>query len=160
MNTVTSCFGANIDDRIAHALGPSKKELIFFSQTNAANIDQGILRVAGMKINFAANRRHTKSIAIAGNTTHHTFSHRPVLWLIERTEAQRIEDSYRPGSHGENIPQNSTHTGGCTLIGLDIRRMIMRLNLKNDGQPIADVHHASIFARPLNQIFSPGRELF
>jgi len=125
VDAITPGFGADIDYRIAHTLGPGKKEFVLFSQPDTADIDQRILGVAGVKINLATDSRDAKSIAVARNTTYHTFCNRPVFRFVEWSKAQRIQDSYRPGAHGENITQNAAHTSGRTLIGLDIRGVVM-----------------------------------
>jgi hypothetical protein len=39
--------------------------------------------------------------------------------LVQGAEAQRVEGGHRPGSHGEDVPQDAADTGGRSLVGLD-----------------------------------------
>ena len=67
-----------------------------------------------------------------------------------RPKAQRIHHRHRPRAHGENIAQDSAHSGGRALKRLDERRMIVGLDLESAGPAIADVDDARILTRPLH----------
>ena len=67
-----------------------------------------------------------------------------------RTERQRIETGNRTRTHGENVAQNATDAGGRALIGLNVAWMVMALHLEHDCEPVADIDHAGVLARPLD----------
>ena len=66
-----------------------------------------------------------------------------------RTEAQRIHHRDGPRAHGEDVAQDAADAGGRALVGLDERRMVMRLHLERGHPAVADVDHAGVLARPL-----------
>ena len=53
----------------------------------------------------------------------------------------------------------STHPRRRTLVGLDERRMVVRLHLEHRAQTIPDIHRAGIFAGPLNHARPRRRQL-
>ena len=65
-------------------------------------------------------------------------------------ERQRIETGNRTRTHGENVAQNATDAGGRALIGLNVAWMVMALHLEHDREPVADIDHAGVLARPLD----------
>ncbi len=75
---------------------------------------------------------------------------RPRHHLPNRAEAQRVHHRHRPRAHGENVAQDSAHTGGRALKGLDKRWMIVRLDLEGAGPAVADIDDARVLSRPLH----------
>ena len=73
-------------------------------------------------------------------------------------KAQRIDQRNWARAHGENIAQNAANTGRRALIRLDIGRMVMALHLEDGGLTIANINHARILARALNDMLILGRE--
>ena len=71
---------------------------------------------------------------------------------------QRIHHRNRPRPHCKNIPQNSAHSRSRALKRLYKTRMVMRLNLENRHHPVADIHHARIFPRPLHHVRPARRQ--
>ena len=67
------------------------------------------------------------------------------------TEAKRIHKKNRSGSHGENVSDNTTDTGGCALERLDGTRMIMTLDLESHRPPVTDVDDTGILLTRLDQ---------
>ena len=73
---------------------------------------------------------------------------------------KRVERRDRPRAHGKNIAQNAADAGGRALIGLDERRMIVAFHLESHRQAIADIDHAGILTRPLQNMRAFRRETF
>ena len=103
-----------------------------------------------MEIGFAANCRHAHAIAIAANASHHALDQMLHLGMIGRAEAQGVHIRDRPRTHGEDIAQDTANTGRCTLIGLDIGRMVVALHLEDRRLTIADINYTSVFAGAAN----------
>ena len=61
------------------------------------------------------------------------------------TESQRIHDCQRSGTHRNNVADNATDTGRCSLIRLNIGRVIVAFHLESDCPALTDVDDASIF---------------
>ena len=75
---------------------------------------------------------------------------------LERSEAQRVEQRDRPRAHREDVADDAADAGGRALIGLDERRMVVRFDLEDRAQPVADVDGAGVLARTLHDA-RPGR---
>ena len=69
--------------------------------------------------------------------------------LVERAEAQRVEQRDRPRAHREDVAQDAADAGGRALEGLDRRGVVVALDLERHGQAVADVDHAGVLARAL-----------
>jgi hypothetical protein len=78
--------------------------------------------------------------------------------MVRRAEAQRIHRCDRPRAHGEDVAQNAADTGRRTLVGLDVGRVVVALHLEDDAVAVADVDHAGILARALDDLRSGGRQ--
>ena len=70
--------------------------------------------------------------------------------IVGRAEAQRVQDRDGPRAHGEDVAQDAAHAGGRALVGLDEGRVVVRLDLEDGGQAVADVHRARVLARSLH----------
>ena len=68
---------------------------------------------------------------------------------VERTEAQRVQQRDRPRAHREDVADDAADAGRRALVGLDERRVVVRLDLEDRGEPVADVDGAGVLARPL-----------
>src|SRR5262249_273895 len=71
-------------------------------------------------------------------------------------EAERVEHGNRPRAHGENVAQDSADSGGRTLEGFHIARMIVRFDFERGDKAVANVHNASVFSRALHHELATG----
>ena len=84
---------------------------------------------------------------------------RLVRGLLRAAEAQRVEVGDRPRAHGEHVAQDAADAGGRALIRLDEARVVVALHLEDGGEPVADIDHAGILARPVDHPGRLGRQL-
>ena len=77
-----------------------------------------------------------------------------------RSEAQRIQQKFRPRAHRKDVANDSADAGGRALERLDRARMIVTLDLERDGPAIADIDHAGVFFAGLDENVRPGRRKF
>ena len=73
MNSVAPSFCANVNHRIADALGLGQKNVFLARNSQRQRVHERILRVARLKTNFSANRRHAKTISVVRDSTNHTI---------------------------------------------------------------------------------------
>ena len=66
---VTTGFGTDIENGIAHALGGSAGDLLVLEDAKAEDIHERITRVAVVEIHLAANCRDADAISIVGDAT-------------------------------------------------------------------------------------------
>ena len=78
---------------------------------------------------------------------------------VERAEAQRVQQRDRAGAHREDVADDAADAGGRALVRLDEGRMIVRLDLEDRGEAVADVDRAGVLARPLQDARPAGRQL-
>ena len=72
VDAVTTCFRADIKDRIAYAFGGRVKHIIRISESNTHGVDQNIAIIAFVEIRLAAHSRNTDTVTIAANTCDNT----------------------------------------------------------------------------------------
>ena len=72
-----------------------------------------------------------------------------LLRIHDGAEAQRIQHGDRPRAHRKNIAQDSADAGGRALKRLHVAGMVVRFDLERRAKPVADIHHAGVFARAL-----------
>ena len=122
-----------------------------FDNAGAHGIDQGIDLKTIVKKDLTAHGRNSEGISIIADSFDNT-AHEPagfgVVWI---PKAQAVQLGNGSGSHGENIPVDTTHAGGSALVGLDRRRVIVRFDFESAGQAIADIHQPRIFFPRLGQ---------
>ena len=126
VNAVAACLGADINHRVARAARLGVENLVLAHQAQRKGIHQRIAAIAGLELGFAAQVRHAKAVAVAGDAAHHAFDDGVILvddfrlpsaGVGNRPKAQRIHDRQRPRAHGENVAQNATHAGAAPWYG-------------------------------------------
>ena len=85
-------------------------------------------------------------------------SSRLVPGCVERAEAQRVQQRDRPRAHREDVADDAADAGRRALIRFDERRVIVRFDLEDRGEPVADVDRAGVLARPLQHLRPFGRQ--
>ncbi len=144
---------ADVEDRIAHALGRAAGDLLVAQDAEAKDVDQRIALVALVEINLAGDGRDAEAIAVMGDAADHAREEPAVVGRCrtlapsgaDRAEAQRIDRADRPRAHGENVADDAAHAGGRALERLDGAGMVVRFDLERDGQPVADVDDPGVF---------------
>ena len=121
-------------------------------------VDQAIAVVAAVETHFAADRRHAEGIAVAADAGDDARDQVPGFRMARVAEGQRVEAGDRAGAHGEDVAQDAADAGRRALIGLDVARVVVALHLEHDGEAVADVDDAGIFARPLDHPRRIGRQ--
>ncbi|CAI8411856.1 MAG: Uncharacterised protein [Cyanobium sp. ARS6] len=92
-----------------------------------------------------------------GNASHHALHQSNVGGILQRAEAQSIQQSDRTSTHGEDVAEDSTDTCGCSLKGFHRRGMVVALNLEGKAMASSKIHHTGVFsgthqdARPLSR---------
>jgi hypothetical protein len=111
-----------------------------------------------MEAHRAADRRHAERVAVAADAGDDPGHEMAGLRMGGVAERQRVETGDRPRPHGEDVAQDSADAGRGALIGLDVARVVVALHLEDACEPVADVDHAGILARPLDHTCAGGRQ--
>ncbi len=83
---------------------------------------------------------------------------RPPEVPVGRAEAEPVEQRDRARAHRDDVTEDAADAGGGALERLDRGRMVVRLGLERDREPAADVDHAGVAARPLQDARAAGRQ--
>ena len=112
-------------------------------------LTSGLPRVALVERDLAADRRNADAVAVAGDAGDDACECPPHERIVERPEPQRVQQRDGPRAHREDVADDAADAGGRALIRLDERGMIVRFDLEDGCQPVADVDGARVFARAL-----------
>jgi len=158
VNTVAPGLGPNINDRVAGAGSGRIEDPVCAGEPDAHRIDQDVAVVRRVEVALAAHCRHADAIAVAGDTGDDAGYEMAGPGMVRTAEAQRIEDRYRPRAHRKDIAQDAADPGRRTLIGLDVRGVIVALDLEYNGVTIADIDDAGVLARTADHSRPGGRQ--
>ena len=74
---------------------------------------------------------------------------RGAVRAVHLAEPQRVHQRNRPRAHREDVADDAADAGRRALVRLDERGMVVRFDLEDGGQAVADVDGAGVFAGPL-----------
>ncbi len=112
----------------------------------AAGVDQRVALVAGVEDDLAADVRQAQAVAVAADAGDDAGQHALGVGVVGRAEAQRVHDGDRAGAHGDDVADDAADAGGRALVGLDVGRVVVRLDLEGDRVALADVDDAGVLA--------------
>ena len=146
------CLGPHHQDAIARPRRRPLLEPFQGNQANAHGVDQGVLVIATVKIDFSAHGGDAQAFAIVGNAADSPLEEPSAALQAQVPEAQGIEDGHRPRPHGKDIANNPPHSGGGAVVGLHRRGVVVALNLKGNSQPFAGADYPGILPGALNHL--------
>jgi hypothetical protein len=88
-----------------------------------------------------------------GNTCH-----RPLELPAVVAEAEPVEERNRTRAHRDDVAQDAADAGCSTLERLDRGGVVVALDLERDSLAVAEVEHARVLARPLQNSLAARRE--
>ena len=162
MDAVAAGLGADVVDGIADAGGVAQDERVGLRNPEAEDVDQRVARVRIVERDLAADRRDADAVAVARDAGDDAFDDPAVAGTvrpIERSEAQRVHERDRPGAHREDVADDAADARRRALVGLDERGMVVRLDLEDRGEAVADVDGAGVLAGPLQDARAGRRKL-
>ncbi len=150
VDPVPSRLGAHVEDGVAHALRAAKEDLARFHEPEAEGVHQRVLAVAVLEHHLSPHGGTAEGVAVAADPGDDPRKQATVLRIGGRPEAQGVQDRDGPRAHGEDVAQDPAHPGGRPLVGLDERRVVVRLDLEDRAEAVPDVHRPRVLPRPLN----------
>ena len=129
--------------------GQTPGQGIFFHEAHTHDIHQGVSTISRGKFQLSPDGGNAEDIAVVGSTGDDTFHQLLHPFVGRVAEAEGIEEGNGAGTHGQNIPDNAAHACSCTIVGFNGRGMIVALYFKGNGQAVADIDHAGILPRTL-----------
>ena len=156
VDAVAAGLGADVVHGITRAAGRALDDVFVPGDAQAEHVDQRVAVVRLVEGDLAADRRDADAVAVAADAGDHALEDAAVERHLWRTEPQRVQQRHRPGAHREDVADDPANAGRRALVGLDERRVVVRLDLENRRQPVADVDRAGILARPLQDAAARG----
>src|SRR5690606_32180640 len=83
-------------------------------------------------------------VPVAGDASDHPVEQVTVAGLVERPEPDLVPEGHRSGTHGEDIPEDAADTGGCALVRLHERRVVVALDADGGEPAVADVDDTGV----------------
>ena len=120
-------------------------ERIGARDAEAEHVDERIAGVALVERDLAADGRNADAVAVAGDAGDDAFDGPPrarAFGAVHVAEPQRVHQRDRPRAHGEDVADDAADAGRGALVRLDERRMVVRLDLEDGGEAVADVDRA------------------
>ena len=159
VDAVPAGLRAHVHDGIPDALRAAAEDPVGGDDPQVHDVDQDVAVVAVMKRGLAADRRDADAVAVARDPAHDAVHEVLHPRGVDAPEPQRVQGRDRPRAHREDVAENAAHARRGALVGLDERGVVVRLHLERDGQPVADVDHPGVLARPLQDARTGGRKL-
>ena len=145
-DAVAAGAGAVQDDLVAGAGRLGEVDVLVLHDADAAGVDQRVALVAGVEDDLAADVGQAQAVAVAADARDDAGQHALGVGVVGRAEAQRVHDGDRAGAHREDVADDAADAGGRALVGLDVRRVVVRLDLEGDRVALADVDDAGVLA--------------
>src|SRR6478609_6424043 len=143
-DAVATRAGAVEDHLVAGAGGLRQVDVLVLHHADAAGVDERVALVAGVEDDLAADVRQAQAVAVAADARDDARQDALGVGVVGRAEPQRVDDGDRAGAHGEDVSDDAADAGGRALVGLDVRRVVVRLDLEGHRVALADVDHAGV----------------
>ena len=158
MDAVASGLGADVIHRVADARRDALDDVGCLRDAETEDVDEWIARVRRLERDLSADRRNADAVTVPRDPGDDTFEQTRRPGGIERPKAQRVEERNRPRTHRENVTDDAADAGRCALIRLDERRMVVRFDLEDRRQSLADIHRTGVLARALQHLRAARRQ--
>ena len=137
---------AEQDDLVAGARGERQVQVLLAQHADAQRVDQRVAGVAGVEDGLAADVGQAQRVAVAADAADHAVEHAAGVGGVGGAEPQLVHHRDRPRAHGHDVADDAADAGGRALVGLDVGRVVVRLDLEGDGPAVADVDDAGVLA--------------
>src|SRR5215212_5369068 len=124
----------------------------------AHGVDQAVLLVRTLEVDLAAHRRHADRVAVVADAGDDAVQQIARTCRVELAEAQRVQHRDRACTYSEDVAQDPADARGRPLERFNRARMVVRLNLEGDRQPVAHVDRAGVLAGAQEQVRTLGRK--
>jgi hypothetical protein len=122
-------------------------------EADAHRVHEAVVGVRRVEDGFAADGRDAGAVPVVADPGDGS-----VEVMARLAEAQPVEQRDRPRSHGDDVAQDPAHACRRALERLDRGRVVVALDLEGDRLPLAEVEHAGIFPRSLQDALSAARQ--
>ena len=122
-------------------------------QADAHRVDERVGGVGLVERALAADGRDADAVPVVADP-----GDRAPEVPVGRAEAQPVEQRDRAGAHRDDVAEDAADAGRGALERLDRGRVVVRLDLEGDGDAVAEVEHARVLARALQDALAARRQ--
>ena len=87
-----------------------------------------------------------RRVAVAADAGNGTVHDAGGVRVVDGAEAQRVHHGNRAGAHGDDVADDAADAGSGTLVRLNERRRVVRLDLEGHGPAVPQVGDAGVLA--------------
>ena len=145
-DAVAAGAGAVQDHLVADAGRLGEVQVLVPEHADAERVDQRVAEVGRVEDRLAADVGQAEAVAVAADAGHDPGQHPVGVVGVERAEPERVHHRDRPGAHRQDVADDAADAGRRALVGLDVRRVVVALDLEGDRVALADVDHAGVLA--------------
>jgi hypothetical protein len=136
----------NRTDLVAGAGGERQLHVLFAQHADAQRVDERVAGVGRVEHDLAADVGQAQAVAVAADAGDDPGQHAAGVGGVGRAEAQRVHHGDRARAHRQDVADDAADAGGRALVGLDVGRVVVRLDLEGHRPAVADVDHAGVLA--------------
>ena len=141
---VASGRGAEEDECVPGPLRAGASDPLGRQEPHAHRVHEAVPTVGLVEDRLAADVRHPDAVPVVPDPRDGPTEAQAVA-----AEAQAVEQRDRPRAHRDDVSQDPADAGRRALKRLDGRGMVVRLDLERDRLAVAEVDHARVLTRPL-----------
>jgi alanine-synthesizing transaminase len=120
------------------------------------DVDEDVPVVRRVEERRPAHGRDADAVAVAADAADDAVDESVHPRRLRVAEEERVEDGDGARAHREDVAQDPADSRRGPLVGLDERRVVVRLHLEDDREALPDVDSPRVLARPLDDPL-PGR---
>ena len=129
-------------------------QVLVAQRPDAQRVHQRVAGVRRVEHRLAADIGQAERVAVAADAAHDAVDHPPGVGGVGGAEPQLVHHRDRPRAHRHDVAHDAADPGGRTLVRLDVRRVVVRLDLERDGPAVADVDDAGVLTDTREHRFS------
>ena len=152
-DAVAAGGGAVEDDQVADPGRAGARDPLGRQEPDAHRVHERVRGVRLVEDALAADGRHADRVPVGADSRHGTRE-----GVVGRAEAEPVEERDRARAHGDDVAEDSADPGRRALERLDRGRMVVALDLEGGRLAVAQVDHACVLARALEDARAVGRE--
>ena len=134
------------DDLVAGAGGVGELDVLVAHDADGEGVDEGVALVDRVEDGLAADVRQAQAVRVGRDARDDAVDHARRVGVGDVTEAQLVHDGDGARTHRDDVADDPADAGRGALEGLDVARVVVRLDLERDGPALADVDDAGVLA--------------
>ena len=147
-DAVATGLGAEQHDDVADPARGRQLDATDRHHTEAERVDERVALVRRVEHDLTADVGQAQAVAVAPDARDDPGQHAQGVGVVGVAEAQGVHDQDRARAHGEDVADDPADPRGRALVGLDVGRVVVRLDLERDREALAHVDDAGVLAHP------------